>query len=113
MQRTTRQTLTGPPYHRVYSLAYIYHAEELPVWLKHPPLNFLQAHPACVDSIPRSPIWHWLAKSLNVYLYESQYTPFRCGLSVNWPYDALDYILSDEDSAGKSNDVLVKSALCI
>ncbi|CAG8128523.1 unnamed protein product [Penicillium nalgiovense] len=100
MQRTTRQTLTGPPCHSVYSLAYIYHAEELPVWVKHRPVNFLQAHLACVVSIPRLPMRHRLAKSPNDYLSKSQYTPFKCGLSVNWPYEALGYILSDGDSAG-------------
>lgn len=72
--------------------------ERLPEWLTPRPTQLLQAHPPWMDYVPWPRMRDRLATSPQDYPFDNWTTPFTSGLSVNWPYEATDCLLSTGDS---------------
>lgn len=72
--------------------------DRLPDWLAPRPCQLLTLHPAWMDYLP----WPWmrerLVKSFHDFRFENWFVPFTQTLSINWPYEATDCLLSVNDS---------------
>ncbi|KAJ5204588.1 uncharacterized protein N7498_005467 [Penicillium cinerascens] len=77
--------------------------DRLPEWLTPRPTQLLQAHPAWIDYIAWPRMRDRLVTSYQNYPFENWFIPFTRGLSVNWPYEATDCLLS----AGDSDELLI------
>jgi len=71
--------------------------ERLPEWLRPTPAQLYTAHPAWIDHL----IWPRLRDKLvanpQAYPFDNWFLPFTSGLSVNWPYDPVDCLLSTSE----------------
>ncbi|CAG8943360.1 unnamed protein product [Penicillium salamii] len=72
--------------------------ERLPEWFTPRPTQLLQAHPAWMDYVPWPAMRDRIITSHQNYPFEHWFIPFTSGLSVNWPYEATDCLLSAGDS---------------
>lgn len=72
--------------------------DRMPEWLTPRPTQLLQAHPAWMDYVPWPRMRDRLVTSHQDYPFEIWFIPFTRGLSVNWPYEATDCLLSTGDS---------------
>ncbi|KAJ5082424.1 hypothetical protein N7532_011467 [Penicillium argentinense] len=77
--------------------------DRLPEWLTPRPTQLLSPHPAWMDYVPWPRMRDRLATSHQDYPFENWFIPFTRGLSVNWPYEATDCLLS----AGDSEELLI------
>lgn len=77
--------------------------ERLPEWFTPRPTQLLTAHPAWMDYVPWPRMRDRLATSHQEYPFDNWFIPFTRGLSVNWPYEATDCLLS----AGNSDELLI------
>lgn len=77
--------------------------DRLPEWLTPRPTQLLQAHPAWIDYIPWPRMRDRVVTSYQNFPFENWFIPFTRGLSVNWPYEATDCLLS----AGDSDELLI------
>ena len=77
--------------------------DRLPDWLAPRPCQLLTLHPAWMDYLP----WPWmrerLVKSSHDFRFEDWFVPFTQTLSINWPYEATDCLLS----VNGSDDLLI------
>ncbi|KAH1792815.1 hypothetical protein KXV95_005405 [Aspergillus fumigatus] len=71
--------------------------ERLPDWLTPRPSQLLTPHPAWIDYIPWPRMRDRLVASYQDYPFEHWFIPFTRTLSVNWPYEATDCLLSTSD----------------
>ncbi|KAF4168960.1 hypothetical protein CNMCM6936_000371 [Aspergillus lentulus] len=71
--------------------------ERLPEWLTPRPSQLLTPHPAWIDYIPWPRMRDRLVASYQEYPFEQWFIPFTRTLSVNWPYEATDCLLSTSD----------------
>jgi hypothetical protein len=72
--------------------------ERLPDWLTPRPSQLLTPHPAWIDYLPWPRMRDRLVMSYHDYPFENWFIPFTRTLSVNWPYEATDCLLSTGDS---------------
>ncbi|PYH64185.1 bZIP transcription factor [Aspergillus vadensis CBS 113365] len=71
--------------------------DRLPEWLTPRPSQLLTAHPAWIDYLPWPRMRDRLVMSYQDYPFENWFIPFTRTLSVNWPYEATDCLLSSGD----------------
>ncbi|RAK98594.1 bZIP transcription factor [Aspergillus ibericus CBS 121593] len=71
--------------------------DRLPEWLTPRPSQLLTAHPAWIDYLPWPRMRDRLVMSYHEYPFENWFIPFTRTLSVNWPYEATDCLLSSGD----------------
>ncbi|KAJ9195519.1 hypothetical protein DTO021D3_5095 [Paecilomyces variotii] len=72
--------------------------ERLPEWLTPRPSQLLTPHPAWVDYIPWPRLRDRLVMSWQSYPFDEWFVPWTRTISVNWPYEATDCLLSSPDS---------------
>lgn len=72
--------------------------ERLPEWITPRPTQLLQSHPAWMDYVPWPRMRDRLATSPQNFPFDNWFIPFTRGMSVNWPYEATDCLLSTGDS---------------
>ncbi|KAJ5915671.1 hypothetical protein N7466_011604 [Penicillium verhagenii] len=77
--------------------------DRLPEWLTPRPTQLFQPHPAWIDYLPWPRMRDRIATSHQNYPFENWFIPFTRGMSVNWPYEATDCLLS----AGDSDELLI------
>ncbi|EXJ85542.1 hypothetical protein A1O1_05906 [Capronia coronata CBS 617.96] len=71
--------------------------ERLPEWMRPTPMQLFTPHPAWIDHIPWPRMRDKLCANYHDYPFENWFIPFTSELSVNWPYDAVDCLLSTSD----------------
>ncbi|KAL2823083.1 hypothetical protein BJX63DRAFT_376215 [Aspergillus granulosus] len=86
---------------QIYPTADNYH--RLPDWLTPRPSQLLTPHPAWIDYLPWPRMRDRLVMSYHEYPFENWFIPFTRTLSVNWPYEATDCLLS----AGDSDELII------
>ncbi|KAJ5188336.1 Protein of unknown function DUF3425 [Penicillium cf. griseofulvum] len=72
--------------------------ERLPEWLTPRPTQILHPHPAWMDYVPWPGMRDKIIINYQNYPFENWTIPFTRGLSVNWPYEDTDCLLSAGDS---------------
>ncbi|KAJ5798941.1 uncharacterized protein N7503_006446 [Penicillium pulvis] len=77
--------------------------DRLPEWLTPRPTQLFTPHPVWIDYIPWPRMRDRLATSHRDYPFENWFIPFTRGMSLNWPYEATDCLLS----AGDSDELLI------
>ncbi|KAJ5729142.1 uncharacterized protein N7483_003650 [Penicillium malachiteum] len=77
--------------------------DRLPEWLAPGTSQLLQPHPAWMDYLPWPRMRDHLASCHQDYPFDNWTIPFTRGLSVNWPYEPTDCLLS----AGDSEELLI------
>ncbi|KAJ6109281.1 hypothetical protein N7486_001515 [Penicillium sp. IBT 16267x] len=77
--------------------------DRLPEWLTPRPTQLFSPHPVWIDYIPWPRMRDRLATSHQDYPFENWFIPFTRGISLNWPYEATDCLLS----AGDSDELLI------
>ncbi len=71
--------------------------ERLPEWLRPTPTQIYTTHPAWIDHLPWPRLRDKIITSPQDYLFDNWFLPFTSGLSVNWPYDPVDCLLSTSE----------------
>ncbi|GES59245.1 bZIP transcription factor [Aspergillus terreus] len=77
--------------------------ERLPEWLTPRPSQLLTPHPAWMDYLPWPRMRDRVVMSYQDYSFENWFIPFTRTLSVNWPYEATDCLLS----TGDDNELII------
>ncbi|KAJ5793860.1 hypothetical protein N7457_000459 [Penicillium paradoxum] len=72
--------------------------ERLPEWYTPRPTQIFHPHPAWMDYIPWPAMRDRIITSYQNYPFDDWHKPFTNGLSVNWPYEDTDCLLSAGDS---------------
>lgn len=72
--------------------------ERLPEWFTPRSTQLLEAHPVWMDYVPWPAMRDRIVTSHQKYPFENWFIPFTRDLSVNWPYEATDCLLSAGDS---------------
>jgi len=72
--------------------------ERLPEWLTPRPSQLFTPHPAWMDYITWPRMRDRLVANYQDYHFETWFLPYTNGLSVNWPYDPVDCLLSTSES---------------
>lgn len=72
--------------------------DRLPEWLTPRPSQLFTPHPAWIDYLPWPRLRDRLVMSYQDYPFENWFIPYTRTLSVNWPYEATDCLLSSGDS---------------
>ncbi|KAI9369200.1 hypothetical protein BJX61DRAFT_166873 [Aspergillus egyptiacus] len=80
---------------QIYPTAENYH--RLPDWLTPRPSQLLTPHPAWIDYLPWPRMRDRLVMSYHDYPFENWFISYTGTLSVNWPYEATDCLLSTGD----------------
>ncbi|KAL2821246.1 hypothetical protein BDW59DRAFT_110975 [Aspergillus cavernicola] len=81
---------------QIYPTAENYH--RLPDWLTPRPSQLLTPHPAWIDYLPWPLMRDHLVMAYHDYPFDNWFIPFTSTLSVNWPYEATDCLLSIGDT---------------
>ncbi|KAK4946951.1 hypothetical protein LTR10_014093 [Elasticomyces elasticus] len=68
--------------------------ETIPEWFRPTPAQIFTPHPAWIDHIPWPRMRDKLMANFQDYPFENWFIPFTNDLSVNWPYDPVDCLLS-------------------
>jgi hypothetical protein len=71
--------------------------ERMPEFLRPTPIQIYTSHPAWVDHIPWPRIREKVIANPHHYPFDNWFLPFTSGLSVNWPYDPVDCLLSTSE----------------
>jgi hypothetical protein len=71
--------------------------ERLPDWLTPRPSQLFTAHPAWVDHLPFPRMRDRVINNYQDFPFENWFLPFTSGLSVNWPYEPVDCLISTGD----------------
>ncbi|KAL4895875.1 hypothetical protein BDV59DRAFT_173315 [Aspergillus ambiguus] len=77
--------------------------ERLPEWLTPRPSQLLTPHPAWMDYLPWPRMRDRVVMSYSDYPFENWFIPFTRTLSVNWPYEDTDCLLS----TGDDNELII------
>jgi hypothetical protein len=71
------------------------HYERIPEWSRPRPSQIYDVHAAWMDYVPWPKIREKLVSAKpGAYPFENWFIPFTSGISVNWPYDDTDCLLS-------------------
>lgn len=72
--------------------------ERMPEWMTPRPSQLFTPHPAWLDFLPWPKMRDKLVSSYQDYPFENWFIPYTSTLSVNWPYEATDCLLSASES---------------
>lgn len=74
--------------------------DRLPEWVTPRPSQLFTLHPAWVDHLPWPKMRDRLVRDYNPrdYLFDNFFIPFTTTLSLNWPYEPTDTLLSSPES---------------
>lgn len=73
--------------------------DRLPEWMTPRPSQLFTPHPAWIDHVPWPKMRDKLIREYKgpEYAFENFFIPFTTTLSLNWPYEATDTLLSSSD----------------
>lgn len=76
--------------------------DRLPDWVTPRPSQLFTPHPAWIDHLPFPHMRDKLVRDYNPrdYLFDNFFIPFTTTLSLNWPYEPTDTLLSMEGADG-------------
>ncbi|KAE8449187.1 hypothetical protein EG329_008354 [Mollisiaceae sp. DMI_Dod_QoI] len=76
--------------------------DRLPEWATPRPSQLFTPHPAWVDHLPFPKMRDRLVANYNPrdYLFDNFFIPFTTTLSLNWPYEPTDTLLSSNEANG-------------
>ncbi|KAL4900951.1 hypothetical protein BDW74DRAFT_160865 [Aspergillus multicolor] len=86
---------------QIYPTAENYH--RLPDWLTPRPSQLLTPHPAWIDYLPWPRMRDRLVMSYHEYPFDNWFIPFTGTLSINWPYEPTDCLLS----TGETDELII------
>ncbi|KAL4795419.1 hypothetical protein BDV19DRAFT_170174 [Aspergillus venezuelensis] len=86
---------------QIYPTAENYH--RLPDYLTPRPSQLLTPHPAWIDYLPWPRMRDRLVMSYHEYPFDNWFIPFTGTLSINWPYEATDCLLS----TGETDELII------
>jgi hypothetical protein len=74
--------------------------DRLPEWFTPRPSQLFTSHPAWIDHLPWPKMRDRLVRDYNPrdYLFDNFFIPFTTTLSLNWPYEPTDTLLSSPES---------------
>ena len=72
--------------------------ERLPDWLTPRPTQILHPHPAWMDYVPWPRMRDRIITNYQNYPFENWFIPYTREMSLNWPYEDTDCLLSAGDS---------------
>lgn len=74
--------------------------DRLPEWVTPRPSQIFTPHPAWIDHLPWPKMRDRLVRDYNPrdYLFDNFFIPFTTTLSVNWPYEPTDALLSSPEN---------------
>lgn len=74
--------------------------DRLPEWMTPRPSQLFTPHPAWVDHLPFPKMRDRLVRDYNPreYLFDNFFIPFTSTISLNWPYEPTDTLLSSPES---------------
>ncbi len=74
--------------------------DRLPDWVTPRPSQLFTPHPAWIDHVPWPKMRDRLVRDYNPrdYLFDNFFIPFTTTLSLNWPYEPTDTLLSSPES---------------
>lgn len=77
--------------------------DRLPEWATPRPSQLFTPHPAWIDHLPFPKMRDRLVRDYNPrdYLFDNFFIPFTTTLSVNWPYEPTDTLLSGSGADGE------------
>jgi len=67
--------------------------DRLPEWFSPRASQLFEAHPAWVDQVPFPRMRDQLVREYLQYPFEDFFLPYTLGISVSWPYEAMDTLL--------------------
>lgn len=81
--------------------------DRLPEWMTPRPSQLFTPHPAWIDHLPFPKMRDRLVENYNPrdYLFDNFFIPFTTTLSLNWPYEPTDTLLSN-DQGGEGEVVI-------
>lgn len=79
--------------------------DRLPEWMTPRPSQLFTSHPAWIDHLPWPRMRDKLVREYNAeeYLFDNFFIPFTTTVSVNWPYEPTDALLSD----GEGDELMI------
>lgn len=74
--------------------------DRLPDWMTPRPSQLFTPHPPWIDHLPFPRMRDKLVRDFAIkdYMFDNFFIPFTSTLSLNWPYEATDTLLSSGDS---------------
>jgi hypothetical protein len=72
--------------------------ERMPEWMTPRPSQLFTLHPAWLDFLPWPKMRDKLVGSYQDYPFENWFIPYTSTLSLNWPYEPTDCLLSTSES---------------
>ncbi|EEH06265.1 conserved hypothetical protein [Histoplasma capsulatum G186AR] len=72
--------------------------DRLPEWLTPRTSQIMTPHPAWIDYLPWPRMRDRMVASYQDYDFQNWFIPYTTTLSINWPYEATDTLLSTSDS---------------
>jgi hypothetical protein len=72
--------------------------ERMPEWMTPRPSQLFTPHPAWLDFLPWPKMRDKLVRSYQDYPFENWFIPYTSTLSLNWPYEPTDCLLSTSES---------------
>ncbi|KAL9106556.1 MAG: hypothetical protein Q9187_008545, partial [Circinaria calcarea] len=85
--------------------------DRLPEWMRPTPLQFSTPHSAWLDYLPWPRVRDMMVANYRSYPFDDWFIPYTTSLSINWPYDDNDTILSDPASDEMSINPLFEQHL--
>jgi hypothetical protein len=72
--------------------------ERMPEWMTPRPSQLFTPHPAWIEFLPWPKMRDKLVSNYQDYAFENWFIPYTSTLSVNWPYEPTDCLLSTSES---------------
>lgn len=85
--------------------------ERLPEWVTPRPSQLFSAHPAWVDHLPWPRMRDKMVQMYPSIPFDDFFIPYTTTLSLNWPYEAHDTLLSKEGTEELSINPVFESHL--
>lgn len=68
--------------------------DRMPEWMTPRPSQLVTPHPAWIEHLPWPRMRDKVVRNYHNYPFENWFLPFTGGLSVNWPYEPVDCLIS-------------------
>ncbi|KAI9837130.1 MAG: hypothetical protein M1837_003126 [Sclerophora amabilis] len=72
--------------------------DRLPDWVTPRPSQLFTPHPAWIDHLPWPRMRDVLTRDFHSYPFDNFFIPFTTTLSLNWPYEPTDTLISSSES---------------
>jgi hypothetical protein len=72
--------------------------ERMPEWMTPRPSQLFTPHPAWIEFLPWPKMRDKLVSNYQDYAFENWFIPYTSTLSVNWPYEPTDCLLSTSEN---------------